>query len=127
MSTPLSIAERDEVLNQMADLWQRGVSPQDWPPRLRQIFAQACWPNVRPRLPVRPVLGQEHAKALLLVGIFWPGHTTLERVPEWIKDLAALDVRDQDLEILADHVRNHLGREISRRKTAMNQADRGLV
>ena len=126
MTTPSSIAERDEVLRQMVDLWENGVSPQDWSPRLRQIFAQACWPHVRSRLPIRPVLGREHAKALLLVGVFWRGHTTLERVPQWIKDLAAPSVRDQDLEILADHVRHHLGRDISRRKIALNEADEEL-
>jgi len=124
MSTPASIAERDEVLNQMADLWQYGVSPQDWPTRLRQIFSQACWPNVHPRLPIRPVLGPEHAKALLLVGVFWPGHTTLERVPNWIKDLADPDVRDQELAIFADHVRHHLGREVWVRKERTRQLDR---
>ena len=126
MTTSSSIAERDEVLDQMVDLWENGVSPQDWPSRLRQIFAQACWPYVRPRLPIPPVLGRGHAKALLLVGVFWRGHATRERVPQWIKDLAAPSVRDQDLEILADHVRHHLGPEISPCKIALKEADGGL-
>ncbi|WP_298446019.1 hypothetical protein [Ferrimicrobium sp.] len=103
------------------------MSPQDWPSRLRQIFSQACWPSVQPRLPIRPVLSQEHAKALLLVGLFWRGHTTRERVPNWIKDLAAPSLRDQGLEILADHVRNHLGREISVRKERSRQCGSGPV
>jgi len=36
MTTPSSIAERDEVLRQMVDLWENRVSPQVCPPRLRQ-------------------------------------------------------------------------------------------
>lgn len=111
----LQIRERDQVLAQMGDLWERGVSPEQWPSPLKEIFAQACVPYVRHRLRVRPLLGIEHAKGLLLTGVLWPAHTTLERVPQWIKDLSRPSVRDPDLEVLADHVRHHLGNELRRR------------
>ena len=99
----------------MGDLWETGVLPDQWPSPLKQIFAQACVPYVRSRLNVRPLLGAEHTKGLLLVGTFWPGCTTLERVPDWVRELSRPGMRDSELEILADHIRHHLGNEIRRR------------
>ena len=102
----------------MADLWEQRIPPDQWPEPLRQIFAQACLAHVRSHLPVRPVLGIEHAKGLRLSGVFWPGCTTLERLPQWITDAASLRQRKKDLEILAEHTRQHLGHEISKRRYA---------
>ena len=105
----------------MVNLWERRVPPDHWQETLRQIFAQACVPHVRSRLPVSPVKGIEHAKGLRLAGLFWPGCTTLERLPQWIAEAASLRRRHPDLEILADHVRQHLGHEISRRRYATSR------
>ena len=102
----------------MVDLWEKRIPPDQWPEPLRQIFAQACVPHVRSHLPVRPVLGIEHAKGLRLVGLFWSGRTTIERLPEWVTEAASLRHRNPDMEILAEHTRQHLSHEISRRRHA---------
>jgi len=121
--TPSSIAERDEVLSDMADLTARGISPEDWPTRLRLIFAMACWPKANQTHIVRRSLEIEFEKALQLVALFWPDHTTLEQVPPWIKELSSPEARDQDLEHLAEHVRQHLPKLIQLRRERDSRAD----
>lgn len=113
-----TISARDETIKKMADLWEQRIPPNRWPEPLRQIFAQACVPHVRSHLSVRPILGLEHAKGLRLAGLFWQGCTTLERLPEWVTEAASLRRRNSDLEILAEHTRQHLGHEISKRRYA---------
>ena len=121
MGIVTTISARDETINAMANLWEQRIPPDQWPEPLRQIFTQACVPNVRSHLPVRPVLGLEHAKGLRLAGVFWPGRTTLERLPKWITEAASLRRRNPELEILAEHTRQHLGHEISKRRHAANR------
>ena len=116
-----NISDRDETLYAMADLWARQVQPDQWPEPLRQIFAQACLAYIRSRLPVRPVLGIEHAKGLRLAGKMWPGCTTLERLPQWVREAASARSRNPELEILAEHTRQHLTREMSKRRHASSR------
>jgi hypothetical protein len=105
----------------MADLWEQQVPPNQWPEPLRQIFAQACLAHVRSNLAVRPVLGLEHAKGLRLAGRMWAGCTTLERLPLWVREAASAKHRNPDLEILAEHTRQHLTREMSKRSHATSR------
>ena len=114
----MNIAARDETIKDMADLWEAQVQPDICPEPLQQIFAQACLPSQRSHLPVRPVLGLEHAKGLRLAGRIWLGCTTIERLPQWIHEAASRTNRNPDLEVLAEHVRHHLGHEMSRRRYA---------
>ncbi|WP_276947106.1 hypothetical protein [Ferrimicrobium acidiphilum] len=104
------IRERDVVLDRMASLSVAGVSPYLWPERLRTIFAQACLPNIAATNDAPPTIGPEHVKGVLLAGFFWPGCITIERLPVWIRSTQ----RDSTLEELADHVRHHLYRELTR-------------
>jgi len=105
----------DQTIHDMADLWDKRVPPDHWPEPLRQIFAQACLAHVCPRFPIRPVLGLEHAKGLRLAGAVWPGCTTLERLPQWVREAASVQRRNPDLEILAEHTRQHLTHEVRKR------------
>jgi hypothetical protein len=117
------IVERDEVLDDMAEFTARGIAPEDWPPRLRLIFAMACWPKANQAHIVRRSLQIEFDKALQLVTFFWPDRTTLEQVPPWIKELSSPEARDQDLEHLAEHVRQHLIKLIRLRRERKGQAN----
>ena len=110
------IHKRDQALTAMIDLWQSGARPEGWPEPLIQIFAQACVPFVRLRGNYLPTPGLEHAKGLLLTGLFWPGHTTFERVPDWIIARTGPGRRDPSLETLAEHTRQHLRVSIRRRQ-----------
>ncbi len=116
-----AIADRDQTIHNMADLWEQQVPPNQWPEPLRQIFAQACLAHVRSNLAVRPVLGLEHAKGLRLAGRMWAGCTTLERLPLWVRETASAKHRNPDLEILAEHTRQHLVREMSKRSHATSR------
>ena len=101
------IGEQSRVVEQMAGLREQGTPPDQWGDQLRRIFAQACWPYLRPCLRVRPLLGREHTKALLFVGVSWPGHITIERVSPWIKELVTPSARYPELEIFADDIQHH--------------------
>jgi hypothetical protein len=118
-----TIADRDHTIHAMADLWDKQVPSDQWPEPLRQIFAQACLAHVRSRLAVRTVPGLEHAKGLRLAGKMWIGCTTFERLPLWIREAASVEHRNPDLEVLAEHTRHHLGREISKRRRATSRHD----
>ena len=110
------IEDRDKTIREMADLWDQKISPEQWTePPLRQIFAQACLPHVQSRTGVRHTSGIEHDKGLRLAWHIWLGCTTIERLPQWIHEAALPKNRAPNLEILAEHVRHHLGHEISRR------------
>ena len=116
-----NISNRDQTIHAMADLWEQQVPPDKWPEPLRQIFAQACLAHVRSNPAVRPVLGLEHAKGLRLAGRMWTGCTTLERLPLWVRKAASAKHRNPDLEILAEHTRQHLQREMSKRSYATSR------
>ncbi|MCL4434863.1 MAG: hypothetical protein M1399_08935 [Actinobacteria bacterium] len=51
-----------------------------------------------------------------------PGCTTLERLPLWVREVASATHRNPALEILAEHIRQHLGREMSRRSYAASRS-----
>jgi hypothetical protein len=116
-----NFAARDQTIHAMADLWDEQVPPEQWPEPLRQIFAQACLARVRSRLPVRTMPGLEHAKGLRLAGRMWIGCTTFERLPLWVREAASAEHRNPDLEVLAEHTRHHLAREMSKRSHATSR------
>ena len=115
-----NISDRDRVLSDMCDLWCEQLSPEQWPEPLRQTFAMAYLPCLRsgwkPDGEIPPMSQIEYAKGLRPAEHIWAGCMTIERVPNWVREVAEPTNHDSGLEGFADHVRHHLLREVYRRQ-----------
>ena len=74
------VAREDQIVKEIVELALDGVLPENFPPPYRKMFAQAVVPfrDSRSRI--------ESRKGLRLLGYFYPGQTTFERIPGWIRD-----------------------------------------
>lgn len=92
------IRMEERHLKEMVELALECPDPRNFPEPWRQIFAQAVLPPNR-----RGRLDNEHAKGLRLLGFFYPGKNTIERIPDWI--LEAVKHRDPSLGRSAERIR----------------------
>lgn len=94
------IKVEDRTLRYVADLAASGVAPHDFPQPFRRFFALAIVPfRDSPSL-------IETRKGLRLLGVFYPGQTTVERIPGWIRE--EIKTRDRSDERMAERVRADL-------------------
>ena len=106
-----ALVERENrILREVADLLASGVRPEELPIPYRKMFAQAVIPFRDSRSLI------ESRKGLRLLGSFFPGLTTFERIPGWIRQ--EVEARDPKEERTAERLRADLSRafRIARRK-----------
>lgn len=103
-----TISNEERTIDSMLDQVGGGVLPDQWPPLLRQVFAQAALPRSQSAPGRLPGLTLEHAKGLKLYRYFYPGRLTIESLPQWITG----SERDPCLERSAERARHNLVRRI---------------
>ena len=100
-----ALVERENrILRKVADLLASGIRPEELPAPYRKMFAQAVIPFRDSRSLI------ESRKGLRLLGSFFPGLTTFERIPGWIRQ--EVEDRDSKEERTAERLRADLPRKV---------------